>query len=303
MSQGFPVHPTSRPSKRTLLVFALVTLGGTAAEAGHGHAKHRPSRRAPMPNPIFRTLDSVAGGLDLMVQKSLSSSKKLSQMWTGDLRSQACDELPCDSMLLDGLSPQQERMPSGVIDIQDESTWQLVPCEEDDQCDPRSLNSLPIHKGGLPFASDALQGPVELLPLQPVPRSPKLEAKPHQPDPARPKLAPPKAVAPPLPPELHGEKSEEDWFEEFSPSIPPLTPTAPRTDRDTSDPFRDDQPSKSPGASEIPTTDNRGWVEPVKERELQPRAARTSMPLAAPANRTAPAKKVGFLQPASRLRH
>lgn len=303
MSQGFPVHPASRPSKRTLLVLALVTLGGTAAEAGHGHAKHRPSRRAPMPNPIFQTLDTVAGGLDLMVQKSLSSSKKLSRMLTGDRRSQACDELPCDSMLLDGLPPQQERMPSGVIDIQDESTWQLVPCEEDDQCDPRSLNSLPIPKGGLPFASDAVQGPVELLPLRPVPRSPKLEAKPQQPTPARPKLERPKAVAPPPPPELEGGKAEEDWFEEFSPSIPPVAPPRPRSGADTSDPFRDDQPSSSPGASEIPTTDNHGWVEPVKERELQPRSARSNMPLTAPANRTTPTKRVGFLQPASRPRH
>lgn len=302
MSQGIPAHPTSRPSKRTLLVFALVTLGGTAAEAGHGHAKHRPSRRSAMPNPIFRTLDSVAGGLDLMVEKSLSSTKRLSRMLTGDRRSQACDELPCDSMLLDGLPLEQERMPSGVIDIQDESTWKLVPCEEDDQCDPRSLNSLPIRKGGLPFASDAMEGPVQLLPLDPAPRSPKLEAKPHQQAPARPKLEQPKAVAPPLHPEMQGEQPGEDWFEEFSPSIPPVKPTPPRVDADTSDPFQDDQPSKAPAASEIPTTDYRSWVEPVKERDLQPRGSNTAMPLAAPANRTTPAKKASYLQAPTRIR-
>jgi len=302
MSQGIPVHPTSRPSKRTLLVFALVTLGGTAAEAGHGHAKHRPSRRAPKPNPIYRTLDSVAGGLDLMVRKSLSSTNKLSRMLTGNRRSQECDELPCDSMLLDGLPLEQDRMPSGVIDIQDESTWKLVPCEEDDQCDPRSLNSLPMHKRGLPFASDAMQGPVQLLPLEPAPRSPKLEAKPHQPAPARPKLEQPKADVPPLPPEKRGEQSEEEWFEEFSPSIPPVKPTTPPVDADTSDPFQNDERSQAPGASEIPTTDYRSWVEPVKERDLQPRGSSTAMPLAAPANRTTPAKKAGFLQPASRIR-
>lgn len=304
MSRGISVQPTSRPSKRTLLVFALITLGGSAAEAGHGHAKHRSPRRASAPNPIFRTLDSVAGGLDLLVEKSLSSTRKMSDLLSGGRRSQACDELPCDAMLLDGLPTEMERLPHGVVDIQDESTWKLVPCEEDDQCDPRSLNSLPMRKGDLPFASDAMQGPVELLPLKPVPQSPKIEKQPQPAESSRPTPTPPKAVPSPSPGQL-GEQAEEEWFEEFSPTIPPVAPPAPKAESDNSDPFQDDQPAKTPAASEIPTTDGRSWVEPVKERDLQPRASRMAMPLTAPANRANranPAKKVGYLQPASRAR-
>lgn len=301
MSRRNLVPPTSRSSNRTLLVVALLTLGGSAAEAGHGHAQHRAPRRAAAPNPIYRTLDSVAGGLDLLVEKSLSSTRKMTHFLTGGRGSQACDDLPCDAMLLDGLPTERERLPEGVLDIHDESTWKLVPCEEDDQCDPRSLNALPMHKGGLPFASDAIQGPVELLPLKPVPRSPQPEAPAPPVAPSRPTPAPPKAVPSPSQGQL-GEQAEEDWFEEFSPTIPPVAPTPPPAAPDTTDPFQDDQPAKTPAASEIPTTDGRSWVEPVKERDLQPRSGRMAMPLTAPANRATSAKKVSYRQPASRAR-
>jgi len=225
---------------RALLIVALSAVGGEAiAEYGRG-GHGQPPRRVP-DNPIFRTLDVVAGGLDLAVEKSLVSRNWVAQRFSGRYPQRACDDLPCDAMGPEGPTS------SGSWD------GRLVPC--DDRCDPRHLNALPGNSRVSPFALDTLAPSARSTPRRPSPPvGPQTDDYPTSPP--RPSQMPQAATPPesrgpeqelqPLPdessqpgPRPTAPPEDADWFDEFSPSIPPIRPTAPVRPK-TSDPFQDD---------------------------------------------------------------
>jgi len=263
---------------RALLIVTLSAVGGEAfAEYGRG-GHGQPPRRAP-DNPVFRTLDVVAGGLDLAVEKSLVSGNWVAKRFLGRYPQRPCDDLPCDAM-----GPESSTSPG---------TWdgQLVPC--DDRCDPRNLSALPGNSHVSPYALDTLAPSARPMPRRATPPvgpqagdDPASPQRPHQ---------TPKATTPPAPraprtelQPLPGEPSQPgprptappddaDWFDEFSPSIPPVRPTAP-VRPPTTDPFQDDV-----------SPDDR-TLQPLGKSRA-PRPQPLSMPVSKPVAKPAPAKR------------
>lgn len=131
-----PRHKAIRRASRAMVVMAVVAAVQSDANAGNGRKGFLMSTR----NPLYQTLDAVAGGLDAIVSKSVSSSQRLARKLKGQ-PDPLCDEVPCDAILAD--EAHAGNIYSGV-DPQGDLPWQLVPCEEEPVCDPDSLTPMEL---------------------------------------------------------------------------------------------------------------------------------------------------------------
>jgi hypothetical protein len=212
-------HKAIRRASRAMVVMAMVAAVHSDANAGNGRKGFLMSTR----NPLYQTLDAVAGGLDAIVSKSVSSSQRLARKLTGQPES-LCDEVPCDALLAD--EAHAGNIYSGV-DPQGDVPWQLVPYDEEPICDPNSLNPMELQGPTvLPQVPSDGHGESVTTPW-PVP-GPSTLAEPPAPRGETEQLSPSDVKR-----NGTGKKGSEqvkDYFEDAKPAQPiaPAVPTPPK---------------------------------------------------------------------------